>query len=670
MSLSRGVTVTLFLSLLIGCAPKAADVIVLEVGQSKVSLQEYEDFYTRNSGGWDAAKLTSQEERERFLDLLTNYKLKLLDAHDRNLMNDTDIVLELQEYRMSLASTYMIDKELTAPGVRQFYDRKNEEIRSKHILLSLRVEAPPDDTLRVYSKALDLIKRIKSDENIDTLAAKFSDDPSAKSMGAENYYFTAGQMPSAYENAAYAMHAGDLTPVPVRTQFGYYIIKVLDRKPVRGKIKVRHLMTVFKSMTPDSADDAGARARILAMQDSLKRGWDFARLAVKLSEDAGSAAQGGELGGWFERRRWVLPFDEACFKLNAGQVSGIVRSPLGYHIIHCDSVQPLPHFNELKEELRKAYQQHRYGEDYALYIARAKKEFHYSFDEDVFSSLVAELDSSKSVGDSAWDATVTREVRRMALMKAGGKPITADSVLQALGKRPDFRNTALRRSDIRPRIDRIGETFVLGEKSKNLEERYPDFAALMMEYNDGVVLYKAEQLEVWNKSTVSDSSLKKFFIENKKRFKFPEKVNIAEIDVASDTLSAVIYDSLSHGGDFSKLSSRYNIDEDLKTKGGVRGMLPLDTDEITKLSAGMEIGQISEPTDIGNGSFTIIKVLAREPAREKTFEEAGAEVSNLFQEQLSKNLEKEWLDRLRQKYPVKQFKEQLRNAFTAPRKSR
>ena len=666
MHLSRGVMVTLFLSLLIGCAPKAADIVILEVGPSKVSLKEYEDFYTRNSGGWEGARQSTQQDRERFLDILTNYKLKLLDAYDRNLINDPDIVLELQDYRMSLSSTYMLDRELTEPGVRQLYSRKREEIRSKHIFLSLRVESPPDETLKVYNKALDLIRRIRAGENMDTLAKRESGDPSAQTMGADNYYFTASQMTTPYEDAAYSMHTGELTSVPVRSQFGYYIIKIEDRKPVLGKIKVRHLMTTFKSMTPDSADVAGARARIVGLQDSLKKGWDFAKLATRLSEDAGSAPQGGELGGWFERRRWVLPFDEACFKLNMGEVSQIVRTPLGFHIIKCDSVQPFGSFKDLKNELKTAYQQHRYGEDYNTYIATAKKEFGYSFDEGIFGSFVAQMDSTRVLGDSAWWDTFTPEVRKLSLMKIRGKSISLDSVIQALDKRPDFRNTPLRKTDIRPRIDRIGETFLLGEKSGDLEARFPDFASLMREYNDGVVLYKAEQLEVWNKSVVSDSALKQYYAENKAKFKFPEKVKLAEIDVASDTLAALIYDSLSHGADFSKLSSRHNIDEDLKTGGGVRGMLPVETDEVTKLSIGMEVGQISDPTELGSGSYTIIKLLGREAPREKTFEEAGAEVSNLYQDQLSKNLEKQWLDRLKQKYPVKRYQERLKDAFTTP----
>ncbi len=72
MSVTRGMFGALFLSLvLFGCSPKTSDIIVLEVGPSKVSMKEYENFFTRNSGGWDAARQSTQEERERFLDLLT-----------------------------------------------------------------------------------------------------------------------------------------------------------------------------------------------------------------------------------------------------------------------------------------------------------------------------------------------------------------------------------------------------------------------------------------------------------------------------------------------------------------------------------------------------------------------------------------------------------------------
>lgn len=669
MSVNRGVFATLFLSLvLFGCSPKSGDMIVLEVGPTKVSMKEYEDFFTRNSGGWDAARQSTQEERERFLDLLTNYKLKLLDAYDRNLLNDEDIVRELKEYRASLASTFMIEKELNDPGVKKVYERRKEEIRAQHILLSLKPDALPEDTLRLYTKAMELIRRAKAGESFDTLAVQFSDDPSAKTGGGDIYYFTSGQMVTAFENAAYAMHKGEITSTPVRSPFGYHIIKVNDRQPVRGSIKVRHIMTRFQGANPDSADEAGALARMKGIQDSLKKGWDFNKLAIKLSEDGGSAPQGGDLG-WFERRRWVLPFDETAFKLKVGEVSAIVRTPYGYHTLRCDSVKPPPSFQEMKEDLKKLYQQHGYNEDYAEYMAKIKKDVHYSFNEDTYEALVAQVDSAKSVGDSAWDASVSKEVRSRILMKINSKEIPVDTLLNVLDRRPEYKGASLRKKELRTRVDRISDSFLLEERSAGLEQRFPEFAALMREYDDGVVLYKAEQMEVWNKASVSDSALKNYYEENKTKFMFPERVNIGEIDIESDTLAALIYDSLSHGADFAKLASRHNTDEDLKAKGGARGVLPVDTDDITKLSPGVSVGQISEPMEMENGTYVIIKVNAREPARQKSFEEAGAEVSNMYQDTQSKLFEQRWLDRVKLKYPVMQYKALLPKAFSAPQPS-
>src|ERR1700690_3984710 len=114
MNVVRGMHVILFvvISLFLGCSPKSSDVLVLEVGQQKVPLSEYENFFLRNSAGWDAASKSTIDEREHFLDLLTNYKLKLQDAYDHHLNDDTDIVSELKDYRASLATTFLIDKKI------------------------------------------------------------------------------------------------------------------------------------------------------------------------------------------------------------------------------------------------------------------------------------------------------------------------------------------------------------------------------------------------------------------------------------------------------------------------------------------------------------------------------------------------------------------------------
>jgi len=234
-----------------------------------------------------------------------------------------------------------------------------------------------------------------------------------------------------------------------------------------------------------------------------------------------------------------------------------------------------------------------------------------------------------------------------------------------LRNRPELRNTSLQRSALRTQINRIAEGILLEARSMGLEQRNPDFKSLMNDYNDGILLYKAEQMEVWNKTVVTDSALQTYFMQNRAKFMMPERVNAAEIYFDSDTLALMVYDSLARGGDFAEFAGRHNFDPDLKAKGGVRGMQPVDSNELTMHASTMKVGEISEPIEIEGAGFVLVKLLSREPAREKTFEEAGAEVSNAFQEYEAKRLEQIWLDRVKQRHPVVQYREVLVNAFNS-----
>ena len=90
-----------------------------------------------------------------------------------------------------------------------------------------------------------------------------------------------------------------------------------------------------------------------------------------------------------------------------------------------------------------------------------------------------------------------------------------------------------------------------------------------------------------------------------------------------------------------------------------------DQDERSKAANQLELNALSSPFRYKNG-VSIVRLLKREPARQKTFEEAGTEVSSAFQEQESKRLEAEWVSELRMRYPVVEHKEVLAGAFATP----
>jgi peptidyl-prolyl cis-trans isomerase SurA len=652
--------------LIAGCATKSSDIVVLEVGKDKVSLAEYEKFFSQNSGGWEGGKKSTMEEREHFLDLLANYKLKIKYAVDQNLMNDSEIVKEITDYRSSLASTFLIEREITDPAINEIYNHKKEELRAKHILLKLTPNALPEETLKVYTKAMDIIRRVKAGENFDSLAVQNSDDPSVKTNGGDIYWFSGGMMVAPFENAAYTLKKGEISSVPARSSFGYHIIQITDRQPSRGSIMVSHIMARFKKSAEDSTDTLETLQRIKGLRDSLAKGWDFHQLAIKLSEDGGSSSKGGDLG-WFERRRFVQPFDEAAFKLKAGETSDIVRTPFGYHIIRCDSIKPLATLldPQMRSDLKKMYQQTRYTEDYNKYIETLKKDYRYSFDDSTFNEFISALDSTKTTEDSAWADNISSALMNKTLMSINGKPIVVEKVVELLKTKPEYADMQLRPSELRKRMDKLTNTFLLDEKSIGLEQRYPMFASLMNDYRDGIVLYKAEQTEIWNNVSVSDSVLQEYYNTNRSQFRFPDRVNIIVLPFEADTAAALVYDSLKQGISFDDLANRYKEMPPPKSKDGSRGLQPVTTDTLTQYAATMNVGDVSEPLTLPDGSAAIIKLVAKDAAREKTFEEAGAEISNAYQDFRSKQLMKEWLDRIQMQHPVIQHKEVLSRAFTS-----
>lgn len=658
----------LFLSLLIflflvGCSPKYSELVVAKIGDKPLKLGEYEKFYLRNIGNYEIAKNSSRAEREEFLNLLIKYRLKLQDAYDKNLLSDPEIIEELKDYRASLASTYLLDKELVEPSLKKLYNRMREEIRASHILIRIEQNDSPEDTLRAFNKAMELIDRINKGEDFGELAYEFSDDPSAKQNKGDIYYFTSGQLIPQFEDAVYEMKVGEVTQRPIRTTFGYHIVKVTDRGEAKGSIRVRHIMARFKSSQPDSADSLAAYNKLLAIQDSLKLGFDFGELAQRNSDDGGSAQNGGDLG-FFQRRRWIQSFDEAAFKLKPGEVSPIVRTPYGLHIIKCDSIKPVPSYEEMKSDIQRNFQSQRYNDAYNAYIENLKKNLGYTFNEGVFEKFVSVLDSTSTTTDSSWDSSVTEDIRNAIILKIGNRDVNVDYVIKMLNTRPDFRDVFLKKSELLKRVGKIGEIVLLEEASKDLDKRYPEFQNLMKEYQDGVVLYKAEQIEVWDKLTIDELGLRNFYELNKEKFVHPATVNYSEIYVTSDTLAEKIYNELTKGASFEEFAEKYNEDPDLKNSKGAHGPVPVTESEMAQLVWDeVEVGSISKPIKTDDGGYSIILVHDKQESRLKSFEEAGIELSNAYQEYEQKRLENEWLERVKQKYPVKRYPEVLDKAF-------
>lgn len=648
-----------------GCMRSSRDALLAEIGPEKMSIAEYERRLAKSQGSWKAAKNLPMAEKERFLDLLVKFRLKVLDAYRRGLHRDPETVQEMREYRNTLAISFLLDREIVAPGLRRMYERKKEEIRASHILIGLTPNPTDTDTLRAWQKASEILRLARAGEDFGKLAQQFSDDYTSRDKGGDVYYFSSGLMAPAFEDACYELQAGEIYPTPVRTHHGYHIIKVTERKKSRGQIRASHIMIRFETTSPSPDDTLKAYNQIKALEDSLEAGVDFETLAKRYSQDMGSAHQGGDLS-FFERRQTVTSFDEVAFSLKVGQVSGVVRTPYGYHLIKVTDEKPVAPFREMRQSLRETYQNHRYMYDYNRYLQSYKSKLKFRYHDDAVDTLLSCADTTKVLGSEGWDQKISSTYRQKPVFSFAGQSIILDSVIRTMQKDQEFSKMELRAENIRSALDRLAEREILRYRTRDIESEYPDFPRALKEYEEGILLYKAEQQHVWSRFSTTDSLLRDYFEQNRERYTFPDRVNFSEIYIIRDSAQAAqILDSLKAGKDFGELAQRHTDRIALRDKKGEWGLRPVGENYLAQIAAGMEVGQVSDPLPFEEG-YSIIKVIGKENARLKTYEEALPEVSSHYHDDMSARYEQEWLESLRKKFKVVVWKDRLGMAFTEP----
>jgi peptidyl-prolyl cis-trans isomerase SurA len=552
----------------------------------------------------------------------------------------------------------MLDKELVEPGVRRLYDRKQFMLRASHILLRLPENASPQDTLRVWNRAMELIG-IAAKKSFDTLAMTASEDQSVSFNRGNLGFFSVGRMVPAFEDACYALEPGQMTQTPVRSPFGYHLIKLLDRQANRGAVQISHILV--RGENP--ADTAWIRDTVSVIMAKLRAGVPFNTLVAEYSTDENSVMRGGDIGA-YERDRLPQDLGDLLYATPKDSIAPPYFAPYGAHVFRVNGFTGIPAFSELERELKQVYQQLRYASDYANYTHRLKKQYQYTLHLPVVFKLHAQLDSTLTPSDSLWRTAIEPTLASELLISAGAQRLTVDTVLLRIEKAAEFRSMRLTPVNIDQMLERIGESVVLQEHANTAASRHPVFSELMKEYRDGILLYRIEQDEVWQKVVVNDTLLRAFHGEIQERFRWPDRVNFAEIFVTGDSLVQVALKRLNAGEEFLDVAEAMTMRAGYRERRGIWGLQAATHNNLSAQAMQMAVDSVTGPFRNGNG-FSIMKVLGKEGARMKTFEEAGPELMSAYQEQASKQREQEWIASLRNRYGLTLNLDALKSAFSA-----
>ncbi|MFA6457120.1 MAG: peptidylprolyl isomerase [Bacteroidota bacterium] len=670
---------------IIGCGGS----YVADIAGEKISVEEFEEVFARNNGGTEAAAKTSLDDKQKFLDLYVKFRLKVKEAYALGYDKDQELQNELNDYRKNLAVSYMLEKEITKPALEKLYQRKQHEIRASHILVG-NGSTNPADTLAYFNGAMQIIDSLKRGIPFETLALNNSKDPSVQYNKGDLYYFSAGAMVPEFEDGVYGLKKGEVSAVPIRTQFGYHVIKVTDILPNQSAVHVSHIM---KRLAPNASaeDSAKAMMELSAYRDSIAAGKkEFAMVARMVSDDTFSGAKGGDLG-FVDRGRTIREFDNLIFSMKDSSLSPIIRTQFGLHLVYRFTAKGLVSYKEMEAQLKSEYQNYRFQYDRDRMISKIKKENNFTVNEQNVALFASSVDTSKWTNEAQWDSSLSPSVRSSVIFSYGGKNVTLDSVIRISKTNSELDNLAFNvPNTVRTIITKTGDALITEYHAQLLQSKFPDFGKTMKEYEEGILLFKAEQENVWNKVQPNDSVLHIYHADNKGKYTWPDRVNIQEIYVASDSVAKLVQKSLQgYTVDtlvakktkgkakkpefetvkiavapitFDSAAARYNSRGTTQATRGVLGFQPVTTNDVTQRAWNIQVNDTT--TYFANDAgFSFIKVIKKDPAREKTYEEAQSEVSGAFQEFETKRLSEAWYENLKKKYPVMLNAEALAKTF-------
>lgn len=663
--------------------------VIMTINGKSVYKSEFENVYKKNSG-----KEINKEQKslKEYVDLFSTFKMKVFEAEANGLDTNSSFKNELAGYRKQLAAPYLTDKNVNDALLQEAYDRMKTEVKASHILIRVAEDALPKDTIEAYTRLmiirdailgknpsatkiaeyeamlkksssalskesnksdsiaykakLDAVKNIASyaggSDKFGAAAKKTSEDPSAVENSGDLGYFTSLQMVYPFESMAYKTNVGEIS-MPVRTRFGYHIIKVIDKRPNQGEILTAHIMVKFGKEMGEK-DKANLKTKIDEIYGKLKAGEKFEDLARQYSDDKPSAEKGGQLQ-WFGSSRMPIDFEKMSFALkNNGDYSEPFTTPYGWHIVKRLDKKGLASFDEMKGDLKQ-----RIGKDTrtqagkSSLIEKIKKENNFKENIAARKEFLKVIDTTAYEGK--WEAKKAEKLGNKELFSLGSKKYTQNDFAKYIETHQTSRAKMDHNMFLQQSYKEFVNESVINFEDANLEAKYPDFRNLLREYRDGILLFDLTDQKVWSKAVKDTTGLKAFYEQNKNNYLWDERADVTTYTCANDKVAKEIRAMLKKNKSEKEIVEAVNKTSQLNVVAETVTYLKGENKDVdSNWKQGVVASNIKK--DSKEIVMVVNKVMPKSP---KTLAEAKGIITADYQNYL----EKEWLNYLKNKYTVK-----------------
>jgi peptidyl-prolyl cis-trans isomerase SurA len=604
-------------------------------GKQTISREEFLTAFRKNNMH---TKATEKAYRD-YLNLYIRYKLKVQAAKDLKLDTLPGQITELKNFKSQIVDQYINDEISLNQMAKEAFARSQHDLLISYIFVAAPKNASPADTAKAWKKIQDAYKALNNKKDFGETALQFSEDPNVKENRGDLGYITVFDLPYAMETVAYNTAAGQFSPV-FRTNGGYIILKTTARRPAEGLIKIAQILIIFPYDAKD-AEKLSTRKRADSIYQALKNGGDFGTMAKKFSGDNLSYQLGGVLPE-FGVGKYEAGFESTAFNLKKdGDISQPYQSVFGYHIIKRLSRNPIPakadqkSLERMKEKIKA---------DPRIAISRKR----------MTQTILKQTQFKEFIppGNTLWDFTDSALLNKPPASNAG---ITDQSLLfqfpekkyivgdwityrRNLRSSPNVTNGKTN-SDI---LDLYRQTVAFDYYREHLEKYNAAFAVQVNEFSDGNLLFEVMQRQIWNRAISDSSGLRKYFDSNIKKYWWKPGAEGIIFNAPNISVARKLEDEL------GKDIRNWRVTVDIYA-----GQIHAD-------SGRFELSQIPGKQPVGTGKFTQMTTNSDRTIQfayiiheyntpsPRTYEEARGLVINDYQS----DLENQWIDELKKKYPV------------------
>ena len=637
--------------------PSDADIVLVTVGKENITYGELERAFQKNM----SRRATRFAEIPRdsvmdFIELYTRYRLKVQDAFDRKFDQDSAVKTDIGNNRRMLSETYYFDKKVVDPTVGTLLERRKRELQAQ-IMVFLFQKNDKGDTTRAFNRAKNCFNLVKNGRDFAQVAKDSSEDTETGRKGGMLPFFTSARVLREVEDAAYSSKVGELYPSLVKTRVGYFVVKLVKNEP-RLKVRASHILFSTNAKM-DSVTASQKADSVLAL---LKKGASFEQLAKENSNDPSTAQKGGYMGAYYTRseglesiKETVVPeFERALFALKDGTFSEKVWTDFGCHIIRRDSTI-IPDVEKERDFVKKEYKRLFFQADKERHLDSVRKAFGYIFNSQSFASLLRTIDTTKTASDTTWRKNVGIALRALPLYSTPSVKYSVGAIADSLQLRKDLRGTFLNTAGIKNAIYKMFDQPVIEKMTAGLENQYNDFAILMKEFRDGIMLFKVEENEVWSKLKFDSTQARQFWEPKKNSYNTDLSYDITEIYITNDSLAKSLRKRIDAGEAIGDLAKEFTERRTLKDKKGALGLVSTKTNKLAKAILEQfnpqKSGTVFGPMAHDKG-WVIVTVNDIQQPRVKTFQEAIPDFAPAFQDMTQKRLTEEWIKRLKSKFKV------------------